>query len=145
MPRREHCSDAKLTKAAKREPVRVDWQQSIEGYSLLEIRNILRTLHTSDAPFGTEHFARMAGLAGRTASTNAQRLIDGLIASGIVRRDAYSRRSDEPYILTDTGVSLRAANAKKRLTRARADKALAGLMKVVAEINASPIYLHDVV
>lgn len=127
--------------------MRVDWQQSLEGLSLLEIRNILRSLYVSDAAFGVELIAaRLPGPARpRTvAKATAQRLIDGLIASDLVRLADKPKRADDRYVLTDTGMSLRAASATRRFKRERADKAVARLLEVVAEINADPIYMHDV-
>jgi hypothetical protein len=73
----------------------------------------------------------------------ARRLIDGLRASGLIELDT-KKRSPERFVLTSTGISLRAARATKRLTRVRAETAVSKLLEVVAQINGDPIFLHDI-
>lgn len=80
-------------------------------------------------------------LPGATKKT-AQKILDGLIESGLVKA---SEEHPASFQLTDTGVSLRAASASKRFKRARADKAVTKILERVAEVNANPIFMHDVV
>ena len=122
--------------------MRVDWQQRLAGCTLLEIRNILRGLAYTDTPFTVEFLARRLEKTEEpslAALEQAQRLADGLIVNGLAVIN-----EDMRFVLTDTGLSLRAATATKRFKRARADKAIAKMLGVAAEVNADPIFLYDV-
>lgn len=130
--------------------MRINWQQQLEGCSLLEIRNILRALPSAESSFTAEFLARRldknAYFRSRGVLARARSLADGLIASGIIKiDDSGPRPSRSRFVLTDAGMSLRAATAGRRFKRARADKAVAKLLNVVAEINADPIFLHDII
>jgi hypothetical protein len=133
--------------------MRVDWKQSLEGCSLLEIRNILRAIGSADSSFSTEFVAtRLQGSrlnrAVPTAETGrrAKRLMDGLIVSGLAKVDEEARKpARDWFVLTEAGMSLRSATAMKRLSRERADAALPKLLTVVQRINEDPIFLHDIV
>ena len=109
---------------------------------------MLRALRSGgDRSFSVPYVAqRLAGTQHRLAKPKvvdrARRVVDGLIASGLIERDARSSR--EEYALTDAGRSLCAASKTKRIDRARAEEAVAKLLKVAAEVNAEPIFLHDI-
>lgn len=123
--------------------MRVDWQQELEGYSLLQIRDALRKLPFTDTEFTAGFVAK--NLAGRVPLITAKRLIIGLIESGLVEfADEGPDNSAPRFVLTDTGISLRAAHATRRFKRARAEKAVGKLLRTAEAINADPIFLHNV-
>src|SRR5262249_54649367 len=131
--------------------MRVNWQQSLEGCSLLEIRNILRALAWADASFSTKFVAeRLAMIESTSASrrqrlSQAQRLVNGLLVSRLIKVDEEAKKpSRDWFVMTDAGKSLRAARATKPLKRDRADKAVAQLLEIAQRINRDPIFLHDV-
>jgi hypothetical protein len=124
--------------------MRINWQQQLEGCTLLELRDMLRRRPFTNTPITVAFLAKeliRAGELRRTASQRAQRLLDGLLASKLI-----APGGDKPgqFILTDTGVSLRAARAGKRLKRERADRAIDKLLNAIARINGDPVFLHDV-
>jgi hypothetical protein len=128
--------------------VRVNWQQSLEGCSLLEIRNLLRSLRRGgDRSFSVPYLARFLGDTKHRSPTRdvidrARRLVGGLIASGLIELNPKSSR--EEYELTDAGRSLCAASKTKRFCRARAEAAISKLLAVARQVNADPIFLHDI-
>lgn len=113
---------------------------------MLEIRDILLRLEYADTPLNAEFVAgrldQGAATLKRSTLDHAERIVSGLRASGLVEPLA-----SEPgwFVLTDTGMSLRAASATKRIKRDRADRAIAKLLAAVNEINKDPIFLHDIV
>lgn len=118
--------------------MRIDWKQQIEGYPLLQIRNALRKLHFTNTPFNSTFFAEHLTGGNRV---KAELVLDGLIRSKLAIHDQEYSGS---YKLTDSGISLRAANATKRFKRERADRAVSKLLEIARTINADPIFLHDV-
>lgn len=124
--------------------MRIDWQQSLEGLTALQIRDLLRRLPFINSPLGVrfveQGLARMGGEYAKGRGERARRIIDGLMASGLIEPDPESGK----YLMTDTGVSLRAARATKRFKRARAEKAVAAMLETAKRINADPLFLHDV-
>lgn len=122
--------------------MRIDWRQELEGYSLLQIRDVLRKLPFTNSDFTAGFFCRH--LPGASQLT-AKRVVLGLIESGLVTfSEAPPRPSATRFELTNTGISLRAAHATKRFKRARAEQAVTKLLGMVEQINADPIYLHDI-
>lgn len=124
--------------------MRVDWQQELEGLSLQQIRDLLAPLPFADTPFGTKWIASrlmQAGERKKAAPSRAERLVRGLVASELI---GVSPEDPTTFVLTDIGVQLRAAQARPRLKRARAEKAILRLFEIVQEINANPAYMHDV-
>lgn len=123
--------------------MRLDWQQELEGYSLLQIRDVLRRLRFINDSFSAAWLR--AHLPHNKTKETAERLLAGLVESGIAKANEHVGIAQRgPFVLTDTGISLRAASATKRFARARADKAVAKLLETVAQINADPIFPHDV-
>lgn len=113
----------------------------------MQIRDVLRGLPYTDTSFGARFLeaglSRICDLPAKELALRAERLLAGLLASGIVTPD-MAGKSRGHFVLTDSGVSIRAARATKRLKRARADIAIAKLLNTVAQINSNPIFLHDV-
>ena len=130
--------------------MRVNWQQSLEGCSLLEIRNVFRAIGWADSAFTSEFIAKRLfgdkyGRVRRSDRDRAKRLTNGLLVSGLIELDEGAiKPSIEQFILADRGKSLRAASAIKRFGRARADKAISNLLEVVRHINGNPLFLHDI-
>src|SRR5205085_1375938 len=126
--------------------MRVDWQQQLEGFRLIEIRDFLRRLRRN-LPFSEKRLAQLISgrsIPNQAALDHASDLIAGLIASGLVERIEDPKRKGLLFDVTQSGISLCAASATKRITRERADRAIEALLKTVDRINADPIFMHDV-
>lgn len=117
--------------------MRIDWQQELEGYRLIEIRDALRGLPFTNSTFKHRFISEQFDGAHKRLT---QRILDGLIASGLV----VPAEEDGEFQLTDTGISLRAAHATKRFKRDRADRAIVKLLQAARDINADPLFLHSV-
>jgi hypothetical protein len=124
--------------------MRVDWSQSLEGVTVLQLRNILRRLSFVDTEFGAtfiaEGLTRQKLASGRQAKAVSLKILAGLVTSGLAEPISNSRN----FVLTDTGASLRAARATKRISRTRAERAVAKLVERAKAVNADPLYLHDI-
>lgn len=122
--------------------MRINWQQQLEGCTLLQLRDLLRRLPYADShltpTFLAEQLVR-GGEPRRKAAEAAQRLLKGFLASNLVEP-----ANEGDFKLTPTGQSLRAARAGKRLKRERADRAIDKLQDAIARINGDPTFLHDV-
>jgi hypothetical protein len=121
--------------------MRVNWQQELEGCTLLEIRDIVRALPYADTPLNAQFVADRLNGTKAERQRRATRLLDGLLVSGLIEPQDSKAGS---FILTDSGVSLRAAPGTKRFKRDRADRAIAKMLDQVAHINLDPLFLYDV-
>ena len=127
--------------------MKVDWNQTVTGIPLPQIRDILR--HVGRYPFDeTDISQRMR--AGRhdfpseeerdRQGRKALDILRALAASGLIKPDSSQGR----YRLNANGRALCAAAMLPRMTRKAADKAVAKLRKKVLEINSDPIYMHHI-
>lgn len=144
--------------------MRIDWNQSVAGLTLMEIRDILRFVARPGMVLSASSIAHRLGPkrddwrsdvdeieeGGRQAQIQARRLVASLAASGIIGMPGsdtmmFASKGRHPgYDLTSSGYGLLRATKTKRITRRAADAAVAQLRVAIASINADPILMYDV-
>lgn len=144
--------------------MKVDWDQSVAGLSLVEIRNLLRYVARSDKIFTEKSVAIRLGpkqndwtltseeveAGKRKAKIQARRLMVALAASGILKEPngekirIFGPERDPGYGLTPAGFGLLRAKKTKRITREAANNAVEQLRKAIFRINSDPFLMYDV-
>ena len=127
--------------------MKVDWNQTVAGIALPQIRDILR--HVGRYAFDEIDIAQRMRV-GRYDFPSAEdrarqdqkalQILQVLAASRLIE----SRSSEDGYRLNANGRALCAADMLPRMTRKAADKAVNKLKRKVCEINSDPIYMHDI-
>ncbi len=144
--------------------MKIDWDQSVAGLTLMEIRDVLRFLARPGMILGISSIAHRLGpkrddwtldpdeieKGGRQASIQAHRLVASLAASGIIGMPGsetmmFASKDRHPgYDLTSSGYGLLRATKTKRITRRAADAAVAQMRTAIASINADPVLMYGV-
>ena len=127
--------------------MKVDWSQTVAGIALPQIRDILR--HVGRYTFDENDISQRMR-AGRydfpseeeraQQDRKALEILQALAASGLIK----TASSEDGYRLNPNGRALCAANMLPRMSRKAADKAVDKLKKKVQEINANPVYMHEI-
>ena len=129
--------------------MQVNWDQSVAGVPLIEIRDILR--HIGRYHFDAEDIAERMRVGKdnwpsdrqrKAQDRKAKKILEVLVASGLIEIETNYRSG--AFTLTENGIALSAADQLPRMTRKAADQAIKKLIKKVNEINANPVYMHDV-
>jgi hypothetical protein len=130
----------------------IDSKADFAGQPMLLVRDLVREIHRRyDGAFDADDWAYVFA-AGSTGDRD--RVLAELAARGYVRPAGAAedeelpfraRGSDGPvWVLTELGNQLANASAARPLRRASAEKALAGFLDRVDEVEANPLCLHVV-
>ena len=144
--------------------MKIDWDQSACGLSLLEIRNLLRS---------AQHWGRITSVnsivrrlepkhsdyslsyreiesARKTRVFQSGQLLATFAASGLIECPkgegmAFGSKDYHPgYDLTPAAFGLMRATKTKRITRKAADAAVEKLCQAIAQINSDPVLMYKV-
>jgi hypothetical protein len=144
--------------------MKIDWDQSVAGLTLVEIRDILRFVARPGmildlsavahrlSPKRTDWSISIDEIeeGERQVQIRARRLVKCLAASGIIGMPGHetmlfaSQTRHPGYDLTSSGYGLLRATKTKRITRRAADAAVTQLRAAIASINADPVLMYDV-
>ena len=144
--------------------MKIDWNQSACGMSLLEIRNLIRSVEHWGRITSASSIARrleprrhdyslsflQIEKAREERALQADRLLAMFAASGLIECPTgegmmmASRHHHPGYGLTPDAFGLMRATKTKRITRKAADAAVEKLREAIIRINSDPVLMHDV-
>ena len=144
--------------------MKIDWNQSACGLSLLEIRNLIRSVDHWGRITSVSSIARrleprrpdyslslvQIEQAREERALQARRLLAMFAASGLIELPTgegmliASRDHHPGYGLTPDAFGLMRATKAKRITRKAADAAVGKLREAIDRINSDPVLMYDV-